>query len=149
MEAGAFLLVLTETSGGQCPPCKMNLTVEASGYWTREGAAYIMEGMGWQNVLGLFSDGTTSGGMTQFWQSWPDLTVIYFAILAVLVAIAWYVIDKIRPKPVQKEPTASEWLSKFRDLHTEGELSDEEFRTIKTTLAAQLQDELKGNGDEG
>lgn len=87
--------------------------------------------------------------MERFWESWPELTVLWFAVLAILVAVAWYVIDKIRPKTVQKEPKASQWLSKFRDLHSRGELSDEEFRTIKTTLAAQLQDELKGNGEEG
>jgi hypothetical protein len=105
--------------------------------------------MGLPSVFGVVSDEASRGGMAEFWQSWPELTVVYFAVLAILVAVAWYVIEKIRPKPVQKEPKASEWLSKFRDLHTEGELSDEEFRTIKTTLAAQLQDELKGNGEKG
>jgi uncharacterized membrane protein len=66
-----------------------------------------------------------------------------------LVTVAYYVIGKIRPKPAQKERKASQWLSKFRELHSQGELSDEEFRTIKTTLAAQLQDELKDNGEKG
>lgn len=128
----------------------LNVPVGAIGYWTVEGSPYIMKGMGWQNVFGLVSDGAAAGGsMERFWQSLPELTVLWAAILAILVAIAWYVIDKIRPKPVQKEPEASQLLSKFRDLHTQGELSDEEFRTIKTTLAAQLQDELKGNGEEG
>ena len=65
-----------------------------------------------------------------------------------VLAVAYYVIAKIRPKPVQKEPQASQWLSKYRELHSQGELSDEEFRTIKTKLAAQLQDELKDNGEK-
>lgn len=128
----------------------LNVSVDGGRYWTPAGSPYIMEGMRWQNVFGLASDGAASGGnMERFWESLPELTVLWVAVLAVLVAVAWYVIEKIRPKTVQKEPEASQWLSKFRDLHTQGELSDEEFRTIKTTLAAQLQDELKGNGEEG
>ncbi len=60
--------------------------------------------------------------------------MLWIAVLAILVAIAWYVIGKIRPKTVQKERTASQWLSKYRELHSQGELSDEEFRTIKTNV---------------
>ena len=126
------------------------MSVGAESYWTPKGAPYIIERMRWQNVFGLVSEGAAAGGgMERFWESWPELTVLWLAVLAILVAVAWYVIEKIRPKTVQKERKASQWLSKFRDLHTQGELSDEEFRTIKTTLAAQLQDELKGNGEKG
>ena len=71
----------------------------------------------------------------------PEGLVISVAILAILIAIAAYVIGLIRDKPAQQEPPASEMLSKFRESHSRGELSDEEFRTIKTTLAAQLQEE--------
>ena len=40
-------------------------------------------------------------------------------------------------------------LTKFRDLHSKGELSDEEFRTIKTKLADQLRAELKDTDETG
>ncbi len=85
----------------------------------------------------------------RFWSSEPESLVLWFAILAVMIAVAFYFIRKIRPKTVQNEPGASEMLSKFRDLHSEGELSDEEFRTIKTTLAVQLQKELNDGGKRG
>ena len=75
--------------------------------------------------------------------------VIWVAILSVAAAVAAYVIGKVRAKPVQQEPTASELISKFRELHSRGDLNDAEFRTIKTTLAAQLQEELKDNGETG
>jgi uncharacterized membrane protein len=75
--------------------------------------------------------------------------VIWLAVLAVVVAVGFYVIGKIRSDSVQKEPGPSEMISKFRDLHAKGELSDAEFRTIKTTLAARLQEELKDNGETG
>jgi len=80
--------------------------------------------------------------------SGPEWLVLWIATLAILVAIAYYVLGKIRPGTVQKEPRASQWLSKFRDLHSRGELSDEEFRTIKTTLATQLKDELNDNDEK-
>jgi hypothetical protein len=87
--------------------------------------------------------------MQRFWDAEPEWLVIWLTVLAILGAVAYYVVEKIRPKPAQKERRASQWLSKFDELHSQGGLSDEEFRTIKTTLSAQLQDELKDNGDEG
>lgn len=87
--------------------------------------------------------------MGRFWEAEPEWLVLWVGVLAVFLTIAYYVISTIRPKPVQKERRASQWLSKFRELHSEGELSDEEFRTIKTTLATQLQEELKDNGEKG
>jgi 5-bromo-4-chloroindolyl phosphate hydrolysis protein len=87
-------------------------------------------------------------GMERFWQSGPEWLVFCIAVVAILVTVAWYVIDKIRPKPEKKEPLASQWLSKYREMHSRGVLSDEEFRTIKTTLNKQLQDELKRNDED-
>ena len=88
-------------------------------------------------------------GMNRFWQSGPEWLLLWLAVLAVLVTVAWYVIGKIRPKSIQKERKANEWLSKFRESHSKGELTDEEFRTIKTTLTSQLQDELSDNDETG
>lgn len=75
--------------------------------------------------------------------------VIWVAVCAACIAVAIYVLGKIRAETVQQEPTASELMVKFRDQHSKGELSDEEFRTIKTTLAARLKDELKDTGETG
>ena len=75
--------------------------------------------------------------------------VAWLALLAILIAIGYYVIGKIRAESVQQEPGASELLSKFRDLHSQGDLSETEFRTIKSTLAARLQNELKDDEETG
>jgi hypothetical protein len=75
--------------------------------------------------------------------------VIWAALGAVLIAVAVYVIGKIRAEPAQSEPDASDLISKFRDLHSRGELTDAEFRTIKTTLAERLQEELKDSDETG
>lgn len=69
--------------------------------------------------------------------------ILWLAVLASLIVVTAYLLSKIRTKTIQREPTASELLSKFRDLHSRGELTDEEFRTIKTTLAAQLHEKVE------
>ena len=75
--------------------------------------------------------------------------VIWGALLGMAIAVAIYVVSKIRAESVQQEPTASDLMSNFRELHSRGDLSDEEFRTIKTKLAAQLQDELRDTDEKG
>ncbi|MBN1588043.1 MAG: hypothetical protein JW888_00845 [Pirellulales bacterium] len=74
---------------------------------------------------------------------------VLLVVLGVLSTVAVVVITKIRPKPVQQEPLASELLSKYREMHSRGELSDAEFRTIKTTLAERFQRELRDDGETG
>jgi uncharacterized membrane protein len=85
----------------------------------------------------------------RFWSMRPEILIVWLAVLAAMIAVAAYLILKIRAKTLQHEPETSELLSKFRDLHSQGELTDEEFRTIKTTLCAQLQKELNDSGKTG
>ncbi len=118
--------------------------------WTLFYIPGIMKAVQYPIAFGFLTDGATAdGSMERFWDSNPEWLVLWIAVLAILTAVAWYVLGKIHPKTIQKELSANKWLSKCRDLHSQGGLSDEEFRTIKTTLATQLQDELKDNGDKG
>lgn len=87
--------------------------------------------------------------MSQLIKAHPEELVFWVAVLAVFVVLAIYAAGKIRAKAVQQEPGASELLTKFGELHSGGVLSDEEFRTIKTTLTTQLQEELNDNGGKG
>ncbi len=87
--------------------------------------------------------------MIEFFNEPVVQLILWVSVLSVLVAIAVYVSLRIRAESVQKEPVASEMLSKFRELRGQGDLSEEEFRTIKTTLAEQLQQELKDNEGKG
>jgi uncharacterized membrane protein len=91
----------------------------------------------------------TGDWMDWFWQYKLEWYIFWFAVVFVLLAIGYYVVTKIRPEPEKKEPQASQWLSKYREMHSQGELSDEEFREIKTKLAEQLQDELNDNSESG
>ena len=81
--------------------------------------------------------------MEQLFDAGLGALVVWLAVLAALVAVAIYVIGRVRAKTLQQEPPAGELPSKFRELHSRGELSDAEFRTIKTTLTAQLQDQFQ------
>lgn len=63
-------------------------------------------------------------------------------IIAISVRVAKSMVTKWYGDEAEDSPDASLMLTKFGDLHTRGGLSDEEFRTIKTKLAAQLQADM-------
>ncbi len=97
----------------------------------------------------------TSSGLSakEVWDRFVEFgaleLLVWVAILAVLTAVAVFTIKNIRAKAVQQEPEASQLLSKFREQRSKGELSEEEFREIRATLAVRLKDELKDNGETG
>ena len=80
--------------------------------------------------------------MAEFLASPLANLVILVAVVAALVAVGFYVIARVRSGVRSKSPPSSEWMTKFRDLHSQGELSDEEYRTIKAMLSERLQREL-------
>lgn len=82
--------------------------------------------------------------MTEGFESSFPVLVIWLAILAILIAIGVYVIARVRSMAKGGDTTGNQWLTKFRDLHSEGGLSDEEYRTIKSVLAQRLQQQLSG-----
>ena len=74
---------------------------------------------------------------------------LLFAVIFGLVAIGIYILRRYRVRSDKDVLTASELLTKFRELHARGELNDAEFRTIKTKLATQLQEELNDTNGTG
>jgi hypothetical protein len=86
--------------------------------------------------------------MAEFLTTPTAYVVLLLAALGVLVALGVYVIGKVRQDVTQDAPGASELLSKFRDLHSQGGLSDKEYRTIKAMLAERLDNELKIGNQE-
>ncbi len=87
--------------------------------------------------------------MADFFGNFFTQLVLWLTVAILLGAIAVYVIGVFRTESVQREPVASDLMSKFREMHSRGELSDEEFRTIRTTLAVQIQDELNDTEETG
>lgn len=83
---------------------------------------------------------------------WDDPLVnlmIWMGVLALLVACGTLVLARLHAETVKKERTASELMSKCREMYSRGGLTDEEFRTIKTHLSARLQEELREDGPAG
>jgi len=54
-------------------------------------------------------------------------------ILAVLIAAAIYLVSSFRDYTAQDQESTSEALDSLAEMHRKGDISDEEFRTIKTT----------------
>jgi hypothetical protein len=79
--------------------------------------------------------------MTHLTQSLLQV-VLWSAVALAVSALAIAALRKWRGDANNGQPQANELLTKFRDLHVRGGLSDDEYRTIKTKLATQLDAEL-------
>ena len=84
-----------------------------------------------------------------------ELAVSLLALAAV-VAIAVYVIGRVRRETAkqlsgrsEEDRQTAELMSRFRELHCQGGLSDEEYRTIKTRLADKLLGGSKDTDETG
>ena len=76
-------------------------------------------------------------------------SLLLFAVIFVMTAIGVAVARRYRGRAAKDIAESSAMMSKFRELHAEGGLSDEEFRTIKTKLAGELKAELNDNSSTG
>ena len=74
--------------------------------------------------------------------------VLWIAATAALVAVGVYIVGRVRAGLREDDAPSSDLLTNFRELHALGELSDEEYRTIKAMLSARLQEEIKDSGEE-
>jgi hypothetical protein len=70
------------------------------------------------------------------------------AAIFVLLALAIYLVRRWRGGSAEDRQDANQLLTKFRDLHTRGGLSDAEYRTIKTKLATQIENTLKDDNEK-
>jgi uncharacterized membrane protein len=74
---------------------------------------------------------------------------LLFAGIIALTAAYVVIARRYRGRMTDDRGDSSEMMSKFRELHEQGGLSDEEFRTIKTKLAGRLKAELNDNSGAG
>jgi uncharacterized membrane protein len=70
---------------------------------------------------------------------------LWFAVILGLLALAITGLRRWRGGSAKDQEDASELLTKFREVHARGGLSDDEYRTIKTKLAAQIDTGLNVN----
>ena len=83
--------------------------------------------------------------MTELFRHPLSQAALWFAVIFALLALAFVALGKWRGGSSDAQDDAQDLLTKFRELHGRGGLSDDEYRTIKTKLARQLNAELNDN----
>ena len=83
--------------------------------------------------------------MTELFRHPLSQAALWFAVIFALSALAVLGLRRWRGGSFDSRPKASELLTKFREMHGRGSLSDDEYRTIKTKLAHDIEAELKDN----
>lgn len=84
--------------------------------------------------------------MQEFLTTSTAKVLLWMSVLLVLVVVGYYLVRRFRDRTDEDQQTASDLLTNFREMHLEGDISEAEFRTIKTVLGRKLQDELKDAG---
>jgi uncharacterized membrane protein len=72
-----------------------------------------------------------------------------FAGMFLLLAAGLAVARRWRRRRGQRARETHALMANFRELHRRGGLSDEEFRTIRSKLAAELRSEIKDEAGAG
>ena len=73
--------------------------------------------------------------------------VIWVTVLLVVAVVGWYVVLRFRDISDDDHPTPSELLTNFRELRQEGDISEQEYRTIKTALRPDIDREVNVSND--
>ncbi len=73
------------------------------------------------------------------------LMMLLVAVTVSVCAVGYYVVDKVRRSLREEGPSVHEHVTNFRELHARGQLSDEEYRNIKSKLASRLVEQVKTN----
>jgi hypothetical protein len=68
-------------------------------------------------------------------------TVIWSAVLVILIVIGRFIVLRFRDRAVGTEQVSSDLLSNFREMAQQGDIDEAEYRTIKTMLGGRLQAE--------
>ena len=71
------------------------------------------------------------------WERLPSL-ILGLVGLGIFVAIACYILSKIREGEKQEETSPSEMLTRFGERFRSGEITREEYQAIRMRLAASL-----------
>lgn len=75
------------------------------------------------------------------------LAVFLLAVCILGLALLFHLLRRWREYSDDDLPTPDALLSKFREMHSRGELSDEEFRKIKTDISARIQEPVTVSDD--
>jgi len=74
---------------------------------------------------------------------------ISVSVLFGLIVVAWLVVQRFRGGAAGEGQPESEMLTKFQEMRQEGDISEAEYRTIKSVLGEQLQRNVKDGKNKG
>ena len=69
-------------------------------------------------------------------------------VLLLITLAGFYLMRRLRDRAGGDENHPNQLMTKFREMHSRGDLDETEYRTIKTVLATEFQNELRGNGEK-
>ena len=72
--------------------------------------------------------------------------ILLFALVLAMMSGGFYFLGRWRGRDSDDQLATHELLTNFREMHARGELTDQEYRTIKTRLATDLQAQMKSAG---
>ena len=81
--------------------------------------------------------------MREFLSTTTAQAVIWGSVLLILLIAGAYIVKFFRDRDVKSQVSASELLSRFRELQDQGDLSQAEFRHIKSALGPRLHAETR------
>ena len=74
---------------------------------------------------------------------------IWMSVLFGLIVVAWLVVQRFRGGAADVGQSESQMLTKFQEMRQEGDISEAEYRTIKSVLGEQLQRNVKDGKNKG
>jgi uncharacterized membrane protein len=74
--------------------------------------------------------------------------MLWLAILLGLLMVAVLVVQRFRGGAADKGSAANEALTNFQEMRERGDISEADYRKIKSVLGAQLHSELKDGKDK-
>ena len=75
--------------------------------------------------------------------------MLWMTVLIGLVIIGVLVVQRFRGGAADKGTSANELLANFEEMQSRGDISDADYRKIKSVLRAELHSELKDDKDKG
>ena len=70
-------------------------------------------------------------------------------LLIALVMAGVVIVQRFRGGMADKAQDANELLGNFQEMHSRGDITDADYRKIKSVLGAQLHSDLKDDKDKG
>ena len=88
--------------------------------------------------------------MQEFLQSTPAQAVVWITALLAIGFVGLYLVKLIRQwSDTDSESSSNELLTRFRGMQDEGDISQTEFKRIKSVLGGKLRHESESNDAEG